>query len=276
MAVLAAAAVHAASPVAWDNLGREHHLAGRMTSSGYMRGKVVLIDRRDYGSKSCVDAARRMEDTWRAFKVKPFVLLGSHSGPAGAEKIARVAKGLSLSYPIYANAWLSRGGGEASAADGTVCVVDCTGKVLYMGRDDRQAVAVAASALSAMRVPQTPAQWRRYIDFDIDVLPGRALNEIAEFRKAFPAEAREYDAAWKRLSSDEDVRRVAKLEALTRQAKDYDFRDKSAPRLDPDKVKLAAAAFADLKESRSEAVAQEAKNCIAELKWALAELKGRR
>ncbi len=275
-AVLAAAAAHAAQPAAWDNLDQSRHLAGRMTSPGYMRGKVVLIDRRDYGVRSCVDAARRMEDTWRAFKSKQFVLLGSHSGEAGAEKIARIAKGLSLTYPIYAQAWLASGdgGGAPSVADGTVCVVDCTGKVLYMGKDDRQAVGVVANALMAMGSPQTAKQWRHYIDFEIDVLPGRALNRITDFRKAFPSDAKDYDLAWKQLSSNEDIRRVAKLETLTRQAKDYDFKDKAARRLDPKKVKLAADAFADLKESKNEAVVQEAKNCIADLTWALAELEG--
>ena len=72
----------------------------------------------------------------------------------------------------------------------------------------------------------------------------------------------------------ERTQRVAKLETLTRQAKDYDFKDKAARRLDPKKVKLAADAFADLKESKNEAVVQEAKNCIADLTWALAELEG--
>ena len=28
----------------------------------------------------------------------------------------------------------------------------------------------------AMRSPQSVKQWRYYLDFDIDVLPGRALN----------------------------------------------------------------------------------------------------
>ena len=78
---------------------------------------------------------------------------------------------------------------------------------------------------------------------------------------------------WKRFQADEDIMRVAKLERLTLQAKDYDFKDSSARRLSADKVKLAIDAFSDLKKSRNEAVAQEAKNCIAELTWTSARLK---
>ena len=51
--------------------------------------------------------------------------------------------------------------------------------------------------------------------------------------------------------------------------------DKSAKRLSDDKVKLAIEAFSDLKQSSDAAVAQEAKNCLAELIWTAARLKGK-
>ena len=68
---------------------------------------------------------------------------------------------------------------------------------------------------------------------------------------------------------------MAKLESLTLQAKDYDFKDKGAKRLSDEKVKLAIEAFSDLKQSSNAAVAQEAKNCLAELIWTAARLKGK-
>ena len=49
-------------PIDWENIDPTHHLAGRMASAGYLRGKVVLLDCRDYGDKSGVDAMRRLEE----------------------------------------------------------------------------------------------------------------------------------------------------------------------------------------------------------------------
>ena len=275
-AVLWSAAALAARPVAWENLDEAHHLAGRMASSGYLRGKVVCVDCRDYGDESGVDAMQRMEEAWRTFKMKPFVMIGSHRGAAGPEKIKRIAEDLGLTYPIYRGAGIMRTKEQEGAVPertGFVYVVESTGRVVYCGKDDRRAFGVVASAVMAMRSPQTPKQWKHYIDFDVDVLPGRAVLEIEGYRKAFPAEAKEYDEVWRRFEADEDVMRVAKLERLTLQAKDYDFKDSSAPRLSAEKVQFAIDAFSDLKKSRNEAVAQEAKNCIAELTWASARLK---
>ncbi len=247
-----------------------------MASSGYLRGKVVCVDCRDYGERSGVSSMRRMEDAWQTFKTKEFVMLGSHRGMAGAEKIARIAKGLGLTYPIYADAGLAKDGMDASGVSGVIYVVGPTGGVVYRGADERKALGFVASSIMEMRSPPSPRVWGCYIDFCIDVLPGRALVEIGELRKAYPMEAKEYDSAFSMLSESEDIRRVAKLEMLTRQAKDYDFRDKSAPRLSEEKVELAIKAFSDLKQSANAAVVQEAKNCIAELTWAAARLSGKK
>ena len=275
-AVLWSAAALAARPVAWENLDEAHHLAGRMASSGYLRGKVVCVDCRDYGDKGGAEAMQRMEEAWRTFKMKPFVMVGSHRGTADSGKVKRMAEDLGLTYPVYRDAGLARPKEleeSDSARTGFVYVVECTGLVIYRGRDDRRAFGVVASALMAMRSPQTPRQWKHYIDFDIDVLPGRAVLELEDYRKAFPGEAREYDAVWSRFQADEEVMRVAKLERLTLQAKDYDFGDTGARRLSVDKIKLAIDAYSDLKKSGNAAIAQEAKNCIAELTWTSALLK---
>lgn len=277
-AALWSVAVFAATPVAWRNLDEPHHLGGRVASAGYLRGKVVLVDCRDYGSRSSAEAMQRMEEAWNIFKMKQFVLIGSHRGAAGKEKIRRIVEGLDLTYPIYADAGLADVDNEPrgkESDDGYLYVLESTGKVVYRGVDDRRAFGVVAGALMAQRGPQTPKQWKHYIDFDIDVLPGRALLELEEFRKAFPKEAAAYDEAYARLSSDEEVKRLAKLERLARQAKDYDFKDAAARRLSTEKVDLAIRQFADLKASARDVVSQEAKNCIAELMWTSARLGGK-
>ena len=266
----------AATPVEWENIDPAHHLAGRMASSGYLRGKVVCVDCRDYGDKSGVESMRSMEEIWQSFKMKPFVLIGSHRGEAGAEKIKRIAEGLKLTYPIYKDADIVRTQEQKDAdpeRTGYIYVIGSTGKFFYRGKDERRVQGVIASALMSMRSPQTPKQWKYYIDFDVDVLPGRAYLEIEEFRKAFPKEAAAYDDVWERFNADEEIKRLAKLERLARMAKDYDFRDVNAKRLSVEKVEKAIELSADLKKSQNPLVAQEAKNCIADLTWTAATLK---
>ena len=274
-AVLSSAAA-AADPVEWENINPAHYLAGRMASAGYLRGKVVLLDYRDYGDKSGVDAMRRLEEIWQTFKMKPFVLIGSHRGMAGAEKIKRIAEGLKLTFPIYKEADIVRTE-EQKATDsehiGFMYVISGTGKILYCGKDDRRMSGVIASALISMRSPTTVKQWKHYIDYDIKVLPGKAYVEIEEFRKSFPKEAADYDEIWEKFNADKEIKQVAKLERIAQQAKDYDFKDANAKRLNLEKVEKAIELFADLKKSENPFVAQEAKNCIADLAWTAAMLK---
>ena len=274
-AMLSSSAV-AADPIEWENVDQAHYLAGRMASAGYFRGKVVCLDCRDYGDKSGVDAMRRLEEVWQTFKMKPFILIGSHRGTADAEKIKRIAGGLKLTYPIYRDADMVRPQGREDADPGRVgylYIVGSTGKILYCGKDDRHASGVVAGALMAMRSPQTPKQWKHYIDYDIKVLPGRAYLEIEEFRKAFPNEAAEYDDVCERFNADMEIKRLAKLERIAQQAKDYDFKDANAKRLNLEKVEKAIGIYANLTKSENPFVAQEAKNCIADLTWTVAMLK---
>ena len=269
-------AVVAADAVEWTNIDQANYLAGRMASAGYLRGKVVCLDSRDYGDKSSVDAMRRLEEVWQTFKMKPFVLIGSHRGTAGAEKIKRIAEGLKLTYPIYRDADMVRPQEQTDADQrraGCLCIVGSTGKILYCGKDDRRAAGVIASALMAMRSPQTPKQWKHYIDYDIKVLPGKAYLEIEEFRKAFPNEAADYDDVWERFNADVETKRLAKLVRIAQQAKDYDFKDAKAKRLNLEKVEKAIELSEDLKNSENPFIAQEAKNCIADLTWTAAMLK---
>ena len=152
-------------------------------------------------------------------------------------------------------------------------IIGGTGRIIYCGTDDRRAAGVIASALISMRSPTTVKQWKHYIDYDIKVLPGKAYVEIEEFRKTHPKEAAAYDEVWAKFNEDSDIRRVAKLERIAQQAKDYDFKDANAKRLNLEKVEKAIELSADLKKSENPFVAQEAKNCIADLTWTAAMLK---
>ena len=56
-------------------------------------------------------------------------------------------------------------------------------------------------------------------------------------------------------------------------AKDYDLKDPNAKKLSAEKIELAIEKASDLKKSENPLVAQEAKNCIAELTWTAATLR---
>ena len=64
--------------VAWRNIDADHHLAGRKASEGYLQGKVVLVDRWGLGCPPCRKLLPRVEEIWRSFRSKPFVVLGGH------------------------------------------------------------------------------------------------------------------------------------------------------------------------------------------------------
>ncbi|MBP5284880.1 MAG: hypothetical protein ILO34_02075 [Kiritimatiellae bacterium] len=273
-ALAAVLPVWAFKPVEWKNLDNDHHLGGRVASGGYLRGKIVLVDCRDYGDKKGLEAMLRLQEIWSSFKTKPFVLIGSHRGAAGKEKIERISRGLGLTFPIYAGAAMAAEPAEAAESDGGfIYVVDIRGTVIYRGNDDRSAVSAVASSILAMKNPQTQKQWEYLLDFDLDVLPGRALNGLKEYRRAFPEDFKDYEQVYKELSEDKDIQRLAKLEEFSQQVKDSDRNDKSSKRVQASRLKEAIKKFESLKTCADPFCAQEAKNCIADIVWALAAIE---
>jgi hypothetical protein len=75
------------------------------------------------------------------------------------------------------------------------------------------------------------------------------------------------------MSNDEDILKLAKLEALANQAKNRDFSDNKAKKLSAAKLEKVLDVFSYLKMSSDPLVAQEAKNSLAEIMWALASVK---
>ena len=51
--------------VEWKNLDKEHHLGGRVTSEGYMRGKVTLVCRWGLKFQKCRTMLPKLEDALR-------------------------------------------------------------------------------------------------------------------------------------------------------------------------------------------------------------------
>jgi len=277
--VLLAAIFGAASldaGVAWRNVDQDNYLAGRKASEGYLQGKVVLVDRWGLGCPPCRRLLPRVEEIWRSFRTKPFVVLGGHcKGWGDADGIRKLAKDLGLTYSIYEDAGLAVDEPRFSGIP-FLYVVDETGKVLYKGHSERVATETVVQALTDMESPKDLEQWKRFLDFEIENLPGRALLRLGEFKKKFPAEAKEYDEREKALKAIPDVKTLSELVEFAKKAKDMREFDakKSAQRQRYEKLvrdAVSSTKYNSLLESSDPRVVQEAKNSLADLKWTAAE-----
>jgi hypothetical protein len=265
-----------AAVVAWSGLSPENHLGGRKVSEGYLQGKVVFVQRWRGDDPASLNALSRMERVWTSYKTKPFVLLGSHVAGAGAVAMAEKAlSGAALTYPVYGAAEL-KDGAPLSEKIPYYYVVDAVGRVVFRGADERLAEMALVNALTNLASPPNVAYWKRLIDYERDVLPGRAYVHLQEFRKAFPAEAKAYEEDYRRLRADETVQKLARLEVFSRHAKDFDPRSKPFElRKMLSKIGRTLSAYSDLKKVPDAIKAQEAKNCLADLLWARAALNAR-
>ena len=262
--------------VAWRNVDQDNYLAGRKASEGYLQGKVVLVDRWGLGCPPCRRLLPRVEEVWRSFRTKPFVVLGGHCrGWGDADGIRKLAKDLGLTYPIYEDAGLAVDEPRFSGIP-FLYVVDETGKVLYKGHNERVATETVVQALTDMESPKSLEQWKRFLDFELENLPGRALLRLEEFKKKFPAEAKGYAEKEKALKAIPDIKKLSELVDFAKKAKDMRAFDakKSAQRQRFQKLvkdAISGTKYDSLLESSDPRVVQEAKNSLADLKWTAAE-----
>ena len=274
-AALAALSVDAVA-VGWRNVDEAHHLGGRKASEGYLKGKVVLVDRWGAKCPPCRAMLPQVEQIWQSFKTKPFVVLGGHcAGWGGADAVRQLVEENHLTYPVYEDAGLAEGEPQFDSIP-FLYVVDETGKVVYKGRSDRNATQAVVTALTDMDAPRDIRQWRRFLDFELKELPGRAYLRLDEFRKKFPAEAKaEYSDAARELAKVPDIKKLAELVKFAKQAKDMRaFNEKQKDKRQKFKrmIESALSKYDSLRDSPDARVAQEAKNAIADLKWTQAAL----
>ena len=279
MSVLVAALACAASlsaAVEWRSVDADHYLAGRKCSEGYLQGKVVLVDRWGLGCPPCRGLLPRIEEIWQGFRTKPFVVIGGHcKGWGDADGVKKLASQLGLTYSIYEDAGLAVGEPAFNSIP-FLYVVDETGKVVYMGHDERTATQVVVTALTDLESPRNLAQWRRFLDFELENLPGRAYLRLKEFKKKFPKEAKEYADKEKALMGIPDVKKLSELVDFAKKAKDVrEFgAKKKVQKQKYEKLvrdAISGSKYASLLESNDPRVVQEAKNSLADLKWTAAE-----
>jgi len=265
------ALVGTATAVEWKNVDADHYRGGRKASAGYLQGKVVLVDRWGVGCPPCRALLPRVEAIWKSFKNRQFVVLGGHcEGWGDAAGIRRLVDQNGLTYPVYEGAGLAKGE-PAFDAIPFLYVVDETGRIVYRGHGEREATEAVVTALTDMDVPRNVMQWRRFLDYEIDNLPGRAYLRLKEFNRKFPAEAREYVPKARTLLTLPRIKDLADLVALAAQYKNLVPKNANEKRQFPALLKAAIRRYSDLKDHEDPRMAQEAKNSIADLKWTLAE-----
>ena len=261
-----------AAGIVWGGVKPENHLGGRPASPGYLQGKVILVDCRDYSKDRA--ALSQLEDFWRSYKNKPFVMLGSHRG-GDAAAVGKNLKEAGVTFPVYADAVFESRTFEPE--NGLIYVIHLGGKMAIKTRELNRAYEGVVNALTWGAVPSNLQQFRKLIDYELEVLPGKAYLHIKDMQKALPNDAQHhYWLVFKKLDADEEVKKAAKLEEIARRVKDFDpDTKKGGKKVHVSKKKIAAliAASEELKTSANPLIVQEAKNCIADLKWAMADLE---
>ena len=259
-----------AQAVEWKNVDSDHHLGGRKASVGYLQGKVVLVDRWGAKCPPCRALLPRVEDIWQSFKTKPFVVLGGHcKGWGTADEVAELITEHKLTYPVYEGAGLATGEPKFDAIP-FLYVVDETGKVVYLGRDERTATQAIVMALTDMEAPKNVAQWKRFLDYELEHLPCRGYLRLRDFRKKFPKEVKAYESKAKELSAISDLKKVADFIEFAKKAKDppvFGPKDKSKKAKFEKLVNDMVSKGEAFKAHPDQRVAQEVKNALADLKW---------
>jgi len=267
----------AAGEIEWRGAVEGNRIGGRMISAGYLKGKVVMVDCRDYGVKPSIEPMKRLQSVWSAYKTKPFILVGSHRGESSSKRVAAVMERLEITYPVYRD--FAAVGIKSDKADGDdkptnkIYVLDETGKVAYAGSDDRAAMGVVGTALMNMAAPRSVKEWKHFLDWETKNIPGRAYLRLKDFESQYPTEAREaYGEVMDALGERPEIKKLSKLVAAAKLVKDRDPNSPAALKLTKEKIDSLIEKYEPLKECRDPNVVQEAKNALAELKWASATL----
>ena len=282
--IVACAFASGACGYEWLNVSQETRIGGRMVSPGYLRGKVVLFDCRDYADPANAEVLKRLQSIWATYKTKPFVVLGSHRGEAGTAKVREMMDKLGITYPVYRGARLSNGELENTDGKALVYVIDSTcSRRLYGGKDDRAATGVVGSAIFAARMPTNAKQWKFQLDYELENLPGQAYLRLkalkehqdvwSEMQSKYPEDAKRYEDTRAKFSENNEIKKLAKLVELARLVKDRDTESEQAKKIKPEHLERVEEKYESLKGSDNPYIVQETKNALVDIRFAKASLK---
>ena len=137
----------------WRGLDEASHYSGPALTEEDLAGKVVLVDEWGVNCPPCRALLPRMQAIWSSFKSKPFVLLGSHRQGLAKDRVAELVAANKLTYPIYERAGLAAGEPPNGGGIPFLYVVNHRGKVVYSGRDEREATEAVVNAIGAVGAP---------------------------------------------------------------------------------------------------------------------------
>jgi hypothetical protein len=238
-------------------------VSGRMASTGYLRGKIVLLADMDFADASYLEEFKSLQEIWNAYKSKNFVLIGSYRGDS-RQKARVLLTENNFTFPVYEDILLE---GNKKPSRG-IYVFDIGGNVVFSGENSKHARAAAGAQIISSRVYTTVESYKKHIDLFLEILPGKAFNVLTRFKKDFPAEFSQYAQTYKDLAADENIVKLAKLEKICRQALDYDPATRRGKKpLSRERIGEVMQFYESLTTNKTDVIAQEAKNCIAELKW---------
>lgn len=139
---------------AWRNLNDGAYYSGPKLTEADLAGKVVLVDCWGVNCPPCRALLPRMQELWKSFKNKPFVLVGSHRQGRQPEKVKELVEANKLTFPIYDYFGIAEGEPSFRGIP-FLYVVNHRGKVVYSGHDERAATEALVTAIGEIGAPTT-------------------------------------------------------------------------------------------------------------------------
>lgn len=217
-----AVAALAAEAVSWKGLTDANWYSGPKIAETDLAGKVVMVDKWGVNCPPCRALLPKMEEVWKSFKNKNFVLLGSHCQGRKEAQVQELVKANRLTFPIYDWAGLAEGEPQSRGIP-FLYVVNHRGKVVYSGHNHNAAMEAAQEAILALDLPPTLLgdvvleKRSPYKPLEKQLVLGRNISSIvkklekdvknAQKRTAKQSDRDNAEIASKILSAIEDARR---------------------------------------------------------------------
>ena len=223
----AAIATLGANAVSWKGLDESNWYSGPKITEADLAGKVVMVDKWGVFCPPCRALLPKMQEIWKSFKGKNFILLGSHCQGRKEAEVQNLVKANKLTFPIYDWAGLAEGEPRSSGIP-FLYVVDHRGKVVYSGHNHNMALEAAQAAILALDLPPT------------------LLGDVV-IEKGSP-----YKSLEKQLILGKNVTSIVKK--LEKDVKNAEKR--SAKQTDKDNAEVASRILAAIEEARREIPAE--------------------
>ncbi len=231
MIAAAAFAVCAHGVVEWRNVDEDAHIAGAVISSPKkLLNRVVLVDIWGKDCPPCRALLPSMQAMWENFGLpagKPFIVIGSHRQERNDAAIRRIVEKAGVTYPVYQAAKIAEGEPSGDGRLPFMYVLDHRGKVIYRGRDARQAQETVINALAKAGKPPSltgNAYLVKYRHLEERLEFGKPIADIVKRLKA--------DAAGKNAEAAAEAQRLlASIEQARREVKEeIEFQKQVSPK----------------------------------------------